>query len=139
MGADGEQYHLWSNSAERNQSGTFSGILVPELSRIVPFDPLLFSATHVRRRALGIKKALVYWAFLICFAGGPSRIRTCNPRSRNPLLGSWKRRRSGSRPWIASSFESFGRPRSGDRHRRDQQTARILASKSHPPPVRLLP
>jgi hypothetical protein len=28
---------------------------------------------------------------------------------------------------IASSFESFGRPRSGDRHRLDQPTARILA------------
>ena len=33
-----------------------------------------------------MQKALISWGFLRCFDGDPNRIRTCNPRSRNPLL-----------------------------------------------------
>jgi hypothetical protein len=70
----------------RNQSGTFSGTFLGVGSRYIPFDPLAFRGGDHSGNVTKMLKAFVYWAFLGERIGDPSRIRTCNPRSRNPLL-----------------------------------------------------
>ena len=71
--------------AVRNQSGTFSGTFVPFRSPTKRYDPLAFQPEGQFALDGKVQKALVYWAFIMRPDGGPSRTRTCNPRSRNPL------------------------------------------------------
>src|SRR6266403_3587233 len=72
--------------AVRNQSGTFSGTFARFRPSYVGFDLLMFSAKREVLKSPSRIKALDYRAFSLRFVGGPSRTRTCNPRSRNPLL-----------------------------------------------------
>ena len=72
--------------AERNQCGTLCGTFVRFDAVNWGFVRLRFYEFPVCRQNQNVRNALIYWAFRIALSGDPSRIRTCNPRSRNPLL-----------------------------------------------------
>jgi hypothetical protein len=69
-----------------HHSGTFSGTLRPFATPYVPFDPLAFWHSRPDAARRHFFESLILLGFSIVSLGDPSRIRTCNPRSRNPLL-----------------------------------------------------
>ena len=71
--------------AERNQCGTLCGTFVRFDAVNWGFVRLRFYEFPVCRQNRNVRNALIYWAFRIALSGDPSRIRTCNPRSRNPF------------------------------------------------------